>query len=67
MDRKSVDCAVQHIKTFHSQALDEVIADFGEPCQTCIHVGTCNHNWLSVMEPMIDQSGIAISMVRPEH
>lgn len=27
MDRKAIDCMAQHIKTFHAQAADEVVAD----------------------------------------
>lgn len=67
MDKKAIDCMVQHIKTFHDQAVDEVVADFGEPCQTCLHIEKCSHNWLSVMEPLLGQSAIRISMVHPEH
>lgn len=67
MDRKAIDCMAQHIKTFHAQAADEVVADFGEPCQTCPHIGKCSYNWLSVMEPLLKQSAIQISMVYPEH
>ncbi len=67
MEQKAVDCMVQHIKTFHTQALDAVVADFGEPCQTCRHIENCNYDWLSVMEPLLDKSAIRISMVHPEH
>ena len=37
LDKKANDCALQHIKTFRDQAAKGVIADFGEPCQDCIH------------------------------
>lgn len=63
MEQKIIDCAVQHIKTFHDQATDEVIADFGEPCQTCPHVRDCNYDWLSVIEPMLSKSAVKISML----
>ncbi|MEG2504955.1 MAG: hypothetical protein RSB44_09765 [Carnobacterium sp.] len=60
---KAMDCMVQHIKVFHSQAMNEVIADFGEPCQTCPHIAGCNHNWLSTIQPLLIQSTVEISMV----
>lgn len=67
MDKKAIDCMVQHIKTFHNQAVTEVVADFGEPCQTCPHVENCSYNWLSVTETLLEQSAIRISMVYSEH
>lgn len=65
-EAKAIDCMAQHIKIFHEQALDEVVADFGEPCQTCPHIMDCSHNWLSVIEILLRQSAIRISMVHPE-
>ncbi len=62
MEKKAVDCAVQHIKTFHSQALRGVQADFGEPCIYCPHVETCQYDWLSVMKPLMERSEIKIKM-----
>ena len=66
MDKKAIDCMVQHVKTFHEQAVDEVVADFGEPCQTCIHIRNCNYDWLSVMKPLVSQSTVRISMLIQE-
>lgn len=66
MDKKAIDCMAQHIKTFHTQALDEVIADYGEPCQTCPHVGECNFDWISVMHPLLSESTVKISMLIQE-
>jgi len=65
MDKKAIDCMVQHIKTFHDQAVDEVVADFGEPCQTCPHVRNCSYDWLSVIEPIHSQSTVKISLLAP--
>lgn len=65
MDKKAIDCIMQHIKTFHDQAVDEVVADFGEPCQTCPHVRNCSYDWLSVIEPIHSQSTVRISLLVP--
>ncbi len=67
MDKNAIDCMAQHIKTFHAQAMDEIVADFGEACQTCPHMGNCSYNWISVMEPLLGQSAIRISAMHPEH
>lgn len=63
---KAIDCMAQHIKVFHSQAVDEVTADFGEPCQTCPHVANCNYNWLAQMDPLLLQSQVKISLLIQE-
>lgn len=66
MEQKVIDCMVQHIKTFHTQAGDEVIADYGEPCQTCPYIKECNYDWLSVMHPVLSKSTVKISMLIQE-
>ena len=67
MEKKAIDCMAQHIKTFHSQAVYEVMADFGEPCQACPYAGNCSYNWLSIMEPLLRKSAIRIRMDVLEH
>lgn len=62
--RIAIDCALQHIKIFREQALNGGRADFGEPCQTCIYADNCNLDWFSVLAPLINQSGITVSMVQ---
>lgn len=66
MEQKAIDCMVQHIKTFHEQAMDEVVADYGEPCQTCPHIKECNFDWISVMHPILSESTVKISMLIQE-
>lgn len=61
--KKANDCALQHIKVFREQAIRKDTADFGEPCQNCIHVKNCNLNWLSVLSPLIEHSCVEISVV----
>lgn len=60
---KTNDCALQHIKVFREQAINKKQADFGEPCQKCIHAGECDFEWLSILSPLLNQSNINISMV----
>ncbi len=61
--KKANDCALQHIKFFREQALKEAMADFGEPCQTCIHRQTCNFDWLSILTPLRNESDVKIKVV----
>lgn len=63
---KAIDCMVQHIKTFHTQAIEGAEADFGEPCQTCPYAGTCNFDWISVMNPLLSKTKIKVNMLMPE-
>lgn len=60
---KAEDCALQHIKTFHKQALKGEQADYGEPCIDCPHAGTCQLDWSSIMMPLMEKSRIKISLV----
>ncbi len=66
LDKKANDCALQHIKTFRDQAAKGVIADFGEPCQDCIHREECEFDWFSILSPIRKYSDIKISMVALE-
>lgn len=66
MEKKSLDCVLQHLKTFREQAQKEEVADFGEPCQACIHAGSCNYNWFSNIYPLLNQSNVKISMAAQE-
>lgn len=59
---RAIDCITQHIKIFHKQAIHEEIASFGKPCQLCPYFKECNHDWISIMNPLILHSSIQISM-----
>lgn len=63
---KANDCAMQHIKSFREQAIGASEADFGEPCQNCIHAENCDFNWLSILSPLMNQSDVKINMVVQE-
>lgn len=60
------DCALQHIKVFREQAVKGAIADFGEPCQKCVHREICKFDWFSILSPIRDHSNVKISMVVQE-
>ncbi len=64
---EAINCAVQHIKIFFQQSVDETMADFGEPCQTCPYTGNCEYGWLSIMEPLLVKSAIRINLAYPGH
>lgn len=60
--RKANDCALQHIETFREQALAGAVADFGEPCQRCIHRHSCDLDWLSTLLPLLSHADVKIKM-----
>lgn len=62
MEKKAMDCAMQHIKIFYNQALRGAQADYREPCISCPHAGACQYDWLSIMKPLIERSEIKIKM-----
>lgn len=64
--QRAIDCMAQHIKTFREQSLKGIKADFGEPCAECPHSCQCSYQWLDIMEPILDNSNIKISMIFPE-
>lgn len=59
---RAIDCITQHIKIFRKQAIHEETASFGEPCQLCPCFKECNHDWNTIMDPLILHSRIQISM-----
>jgi hypothetical protein len=63
VNQMSIDCITQHIKMFHQQAVENRVADFGEPCCNCMYREKCNYNWLSKMNPVLSQSNVKISML----
>jgi len=65
-DKQANDCALQHIQTFREQALKGAIADFGEPCQNCIHREACKFDWFSILSPLRNCSNVKISMAVQE-
>lgn len=65
-NKKECDCALQHIKAFQEQAVKGVKADFGEPCQNCIHRETCKFDWFSILSPIRSHSNVKISMAVQE-
>lgn len=62
MKEKSVDCAMQHIKVFREQHLRDAVADFGEPCKTCMHKSECRFDWFNVLLPLSNQSKVKINL-----
>lgn len=65
-EKKACDCALQHIKAFQEQAAEGAVADFGEPCQNCIHREACKFNWFSILSPIRSHSNVKISMAVQE-
>ena len=64
-NERANDCALQHIKTFREQALKGTIADFGEPCQNCIHRDICKFDWFYILLPLRSRSNVKINVVVP--
>ena len=63
IDIQSIDCVLQHVKSFREQALKNEQADFGEPCANCIHMKECiGFNWFEKMIPLIDMSNVEINI-----
>lgn len=63
MEQLTVDCIAQHLKVFHQQAIEERMADFGEPCVDCPHkMKVCRLDWLSNMNQLFIQTGIQINL-----
>lgn len=44
---KSMYCLWNHLESFHRQAMDRKIADFGEPCSDCKYWLDCGGDWIS--------------------
>lgn len=44
---EAIYCLWKHLKSFHGQAMENTIADFGEPCSDCKHWTRCRGDWLS--------------------
>lgn len=42
---KSMYCLWNHLESFHRQAMDRKIADFGEPCSDCKYWLDCGGDW----------------------
>lgn len=62
--KKANNCALQHIQTFLDQACEGVIADFGEPCENCIHSRDCNFDWFSILHPLRNHTDIKLRLGR---
>ena len=41
-EQKAIDCAIQHIKVFRQQHLDDVTARLGQSCEECPYNTECN-------------------------
>ena len=65
-NRIALDCMTQHIKAFHDQAMEDLPANFAQPCISCKYSGTCNHDWVQIMHPIIKDSEVRINMELPE-
>lgn len=46
--------------------MKDMVADFGEPCEKCIHASECKFNWFSILYPLRKHSKVKISMVVQE-
>lgn len=66
LEEKVCDCALQHIKAFQEQGVKGVTADFGEPCQNCIHREVCEFDWFSILSQIRSHSNVKISRVVQE-
>lgn len=64
--QKAADCMAQHIKTFRNQCMNNEFADFGVPCAECQYNHQCDFEWLTVMQPILKNSSVKISMVLKE-
>lgn len=64
--RIALDCMIQHIKAFHDQSMEDLPANFAQPCISCKYSGTCNHDWVQIMHPIIKDSEVRINMELPE-
>lgn len=61
-EQQTIDCIAQHIKTFHEQSKQQIIADFGEPCTNCEYGKICNLDWLAKMKPLFEKSDVMIKL-----
>lgn len=66
IDIRTIDCAIQHIKTFHAQACKKKRADFTEPCTQCRYAQECNFDWTGHLDPLLDLSNVAIQLMEKE-
>lgn len=62
----AADCMAQHIRAFRGQFLRGEQADFGAPCSECLYNRRCSYEWLNVMQPILKNSNIEISMALTE-
>lgn len=65
IEQISLDCMIQHFKTFYEQSIDEREADFGQPCATCPHIEECRCNWYENIAPLLQESEIHVEFPLP--
>ena len=67
MDAINQSCAMQHIITFHKQAMKNKKADFSEPCQTCRYAKECKFDWFVKISNALPMSYEKINLAHQEH
>lgn len=60
-EQRAIDCAVQHIKVFRQQHIDDVTARLGQSCEECPHNSECNFSFFDQLGPLLKNTGIKIS------
>lgn len=62
IEQVAIDCAMQHIKIYREQVLRKVVADFGEPCESCIYSAKCDFQWVNKILPLLSKSNVTINL-----
>lgn len=63
-EQRALDCMVMHLRTFFCQAAEGRTADFGEPCERCKWGMGCNYDWINIMNPLLKQSQVDVSVLQ---
>lgn len=66
-DIAAIDCMARHIRALRTQCINNVKADFAEPCENCPNIDECNLDWVETMRPVL-QYGTDVKVMAPmEH
>ena len=66
-DITAIDCMARHIRALRTQCINNVKADFAEPCENCPNIDECNLDWVETMRPVL-QYGTDVKVMAPmEH
>ena len=52
-EQKAIDCAIQHIKVFRQQHLDDVTARLGQSCEECPYNTEFNFSIFEQLGPLL--------------